>query len=292
MEDADRPDQYAVAAHHDFGGADSPSSLRIAELHNRLENLKQALPFALTESQILTMHYHIAMVYLCHTDISRAASRQNLSGAVSWPQWRLEALTTGLVSAKHMLSFYSSLPVGSEMHFNNTEWIQLGFALTFCARFAILSNGQPIQQETAHLRSFLGMSDILKDILSRLQPLSTSSVNDEGKKNAIHHYHQRVERLNIWFEVQLIQALARNVDIDTASASMTSVGAQHGKFSLRDGHFSLTTMQSEPLQTTTNLNIDGPWRGDEAFTLIGPFSPGVIDMADFSRYFSFDTDML
>lgn len=302
MEEADALSEKCISKAHteDIELQSTKISLttQVAQLRANLESTKTALPFSLTESPLLMMHYHSVMVYLCHINVSTDAALDVLTTGERWPRWRLDALCTGLVSAKSSLSPFLSLPLGSEMHFNNSEWLQLGFSITYCARFAALSYQKPVEHETQYLRNFLDMSDILREVTSRLRTLSTPNTDNDGKRDVFYQYRQHVEQLQRWFESQSKRAEAEQLQ----RSSATNTGNNHvidfaGTQSLREdpSDTQLLPNSSQPLlyhEAPAN-SAEESWSRDamlnhgsgESFPL------DLVDFANFGQYFAFDGDI-
>jgi len=178
----------------------------LAQLRSEIDALKAGLPFSLLESRSLKMQVHTAELYLCLIGISTNPGLNTLPDGLSappageqWPPWRLEFLSAGIVAAKTLLDFYLLQPLNSEMNHNNTEWIQISFALTLAARLAVLANQR---QEMVHLRSFLDMAGVLKGLLSRMQCMVTDEVDNAGDRSFFYLVERRLRRLQNWFEAQ------------------------------------------------------------------------------------------
>lgn len=274
-------------------------STHVAQLRVRLETIKDSLPFTLTESPMLMTHWNTAMVYLCHTDVCTESALNTLPTGETWPDWKVEALGTGLVAAKSTLSFFLSLPLGCEMNFNNSQWIQLGFVLTYSARLATLSSQTSIHQETLHLRRFLGMSDMLKDVASRLRSLSSSRMDDDGDRDVFNHYQQRVERLQAWFDTQSNRVRAVTVPPSPLAAHTATFGNDTGNLHHQE------CIGNEPLpwnvgqevgsQEMPAISVADAWQTHRPLDLsMGEdwFATGPMDMANFGQYFAFDSETM
>jgi hypothetical protein len=95
----------------------------------------------------ITYLYYIGLLYFqFHTaelalyQVSLAAGRQGSAApepSTATPSPHLEILRAGVLSAKSMIDFYLSLPVGAEITFNNSEWIQMGFAFIVAAKLSV-----------------------------------------------------------------------------------------------------------------------------------------------------------
>lgn len=195
----------------------------LAQLRSELDSLKAGLTFSLLESPSLKMHFHTTELYLCLVGISTNPGLNTLPDGLSalpagerWPPWRVELLSAGIVAAKSLLDFYLLQSPQSEMNHNNTEWIQISFALTLAVRLAVLMNQPPVRQETGHLRSFLDMSGLLKDFVNRMQLMVTDEVDDAGDRSVVYHVERRIRRLQTWYEAQVCQV---SREPHTASAS-------------------------------------------------------------------------
>jgi hypothetical protein len=206
IEQADSGTSLTLASHdesqQDSDGAFPTSGAAIPHLRSTVESIKVKLPFSMLESPLLKMQFHTTELYLCLIGVSTNAAVNILPTEEQWPRWRLEYLSAGLVAAKSLLDYYLLQPPRSEMNHNNTEWIQISFGLTLAARLAISTNQEPIQQETAYLRSFLGMSGILTDFINRLDAITTEQVDDSGDRDVFFHSCRRLKRLQTWFEAR------------------------------------------------------------------------------------------
>ncbi|KJX98899.1 hypothetical protein TI39_contig384g00007 [Zymoseptoria brevis] len=279
--------EQADASNHDE--REALKSTHLTQVILCLETVTGALPFPLAESAMLTMHLHTGIVHACHANVCTDAALNLLPTDERWTQWRLDALSTGLIAAKSSLSCFVSLPLGHEKSFNNSEWIQLGFVTTCAARLAALSNQKVKRQETHHLLCFLGISDGLKDTIRRLESLSTSTADDDGERDVFYHYRQRVQRIQAWFQAQQerIQRESMQTVSDTADAAawhgsarqqlpLASSGAQ------RVWHPGQALPQDSPV-----LPMDIAWREGELF---GWLPDDLMDMENFGQTFPFDAE--
>jgi len=207
IEQADRETSLASVsrdntAQQDPNGGYPTTDATVPRLRSTVESIKANLPFSMLESPFLKMQFHTTELYLCLIGVSTDAAINTLPTDEQWPRWRMELLSAGLVAAKSLLDYYLLQPPRSEMNHNNTEWIQISFALTLAARLVISTNQEAIQQETAYLRSFLGMSDILTEFINRLDAITTEQVDDSGDRDVFFHSSRRLKRLQTWFEAR------------------------------------------------------------------------------------------
>lgn len=301
MEEADAAGAHGSSAARSSDSAarttNLPKTSHIIQLRTKLDSIKEAMPFTLMECPLLMMHYSTATVYLCHTSVCVDASLNTLPTGERWPEWRLDALGTGLTAAKSLLSYFLSLPLRSEMHFNNSEWIQLGFGMTYSARLATLSNQRAIQQETQHLRRFLGMSDILKDVSGRLKSITTSRIDDDGERDVFYHYQQRVDRLQAWFDSQSDRSELRRSNASGPTADVATFNDMESRLQQAmpsNAQLAWNSTQPYSCNEGTVTAADNTWQRDghvELGTAGEMFPPSLIDMGNFGQYFAFDVDI-
>ncbi|EGP88024.1 uncharacterized protein MYCGRDRAFT_92654 [Zymoseptoria tritici IPO323] len=294
------PDKYIlpiVQIQHTMEQADASDhderevlkSTHLTQLILCLETIKGALLFPLAESAMLTMHLHTGIVHACHTNVCTDAALNLLPTDERWPQWRLDALSTGLIAAKSSLSCFLSLPLGHEKSFNNSEWIQLGFVTTCAARLAALSSQKVIRQETHHLRRFLGISDGLKDTIRRLESLSTSTADDDGERDVFYHYRQRVQRIQAWFQAQQerVQRESMQTVSDTADAAAWN-GSARQQLPLASSGAQRAWNPGQALpQDSPVLPMDIAWREGDLFDWL---PDDLMDMENFGQTFPFDAE--
>ena len=161
------------------------------------------------------MQYHTAELYLCQIGLIES-SPQN---SAAWSPWRIELLCFGLIAAKSLLGFFLSLPLRYEMSFNNTEWVQLSFALNVAAKLSLIANEaeKAGYQQTIQLRKYLGISDVLRSLIMRIGTLISQAKDDNGDRDVFYHFEQRAKRLQEWYEAQF--AFEVNETLDRRNAN-------------------------------------------------------------------------
>ena len=146
------------------------------------------------------MQFHVVELYLYQICLLNRYGGPDATRPVSWSPWRVEILCAGLISAKSLLGLYLSFPLRAELAFNNSELIQLGFALTVGSKLAIAATEKTLCRETMSLRRSLDMSSILKQCVLRMGALTTSHVDAQGDRDVFYSYEQHVKRIQGWFE--------------------------------------------------------------------------------------------
>ncbi len=147
-----------------------------------------------------------------------------------------ELLCSGLAAAKSLLDYYLSLPVYADIALNNSEWIQISFAITVASRLAVATTANtttaaaanpatggtiaaavassvlggagalaPVPvvmdpQTRAALRQSLDLANVLRHLSLRIGALVTQQVDSHGGRDIFYHYEQRVRRMQAWYE--------------------------------------------------------------------------------------------
>lgn len=110
------------------------------------------------------------------------------------------AFTEGFQAASYLLNSFLNFPLRTEMAFNNSEWLQLSFALTVAAKLVFAATDPLVGQEIKRLRDSLGLSSILRQLVRRLGALASPVTDDQGQPDIFHGFEQRVRRMQTWFE--------------------------------------------------------------------------------------------
>ncbi|PGH29805.1 hypothetical protein GX50_07444 [[Emmonsia] crescens] len=194
--------QHYFELHNSMG---SGAELYVTTIKSELDNFHMTLPFPLKENSLLFMQLH--SVELCLYQISLFERPRETHSSTepsiflsSFSKFRLELLRAGLMSASSFFNYYLSLPIGVEMSFNNSEMIQIGFALIVAAKQTLAAMGESLYQETVPQRRLLDMSTILARVVERTRALSTPLVDDDGDVHTFVHFEKRALRLQSWYE--------------------------------------------------------------------------------------------
>ncbi|PGH05522.1 hypothetical protein GX51_02860 [Blastomyces parvus] len=242
MEKIDRlSSQHCFELHNNMGPG---AELYVTSIQTELENFQMNLPFPPKENSFLFMQLH--SVELSFYQLSLFEHRPETTTSTEprvflpFSKFRLELLRAGLMSASSFFNYYLSLPIGAEMPFNNSEMIQIGFALTIAANQTITAMGESLYRETVPQRQLLDMSAILARVVERAHALSTPSVDDDGDVHTFNHFEKRALRLQSWYEKHFAHdvfhaplnandgcgSLAASAPLRSGSGSATSVYAQ------------------------------------------------------------------
>ncbi len=94
-------------------------------------------------------------------------------------------------AAEHTLNFYLSLPVGTELGFTNTQWVQLAFAMVILYRHT--AKVLDATQKSAFLT-------ILSQLQLRISALSTPNVDSNGDHDTFSEFTRRVTQIQGLFD--------------------------------------------------------------------------------------------
>lgn len=145
-------------------------------------------------------------MFLCQVSLLGAYTGST-SGANShsWPLWRLDALRAGLIASKSVLAFYLSLPEAAPTVLNNTQLVQIGFACLVGAKLTVAAHHETVRDDTAMLLEIFDLSEVLEEMMQRLESLKTSSTHSIAKDSPVVQYQQRLASLHKWLLARLSQ---------------------------------------------------------------------------------------
>lgn len=153
------------------------------------------------------MQFHTVEMFLYQISLLDRynESDKGITRPNSWSPWRLETLCAGLLTSKLFLDSYLSHPLREEMAFNNTEWVQLGFALIVATKFPVAGTAKFISRETMNPRRSLDISSMLQRCVLRTRALISPHLDDDGERDVFYHYEKRARALQCWFEKQSLE---------------------------------------------------------------------------------------
>ncbi|KAI9796461.1 MAG: hypothetical protein M1835_003987 [Candelina submexicana] len=199
-------------------GTESVVEAYVWALKSELDVFTERLPFSLSDSFLLLTQYYTVELYLFQLSLHDPNKNIDPTRPFPWSPWRLEILCAGLMSARSMLGSFLSLPIDAGKAFNNSQWVQLGFALTVASKLSIAATEKIVARETMSYRQSLGISRLLKECILHTGSLATDFVDEHGDRDVFYHYEQRGKRIQAWYESHF----PNNADItpiDTHSAS-------------------------------------------------------------------------
>ncbi|KAK2848512.1 hypothetical protein FQN49_005656, partial [Arthroderma sp. PD_2] len=173
----------------------SAMELYVQNLKSELEAFRDQLGSSLDETPLIALQFHTVELSLYQLSLLDISGQQSSSTRTALLD---EMLSAGRIATQSIIRLYLSLPPGSETAFNNTEWIQIGFALIIACRQA---------STTAQTDVILQHNELFSSTLARLKmrvaELSTNLVDSNGDKDVFSNYTNRVARLQAWYNDRL-----------------------------------------------------------------------------------------
>lgn len=145
------------------------------------------------------MLYHTAQLHTIQMRLFTSGERPGNS-------WDICDVEEGFRTASSLFGFQLSLPLRKEVAFNNSEWLQLSFALTAAAKMVLAASDPAIADRTKELRDSLDVLSLLSQIGLRLGAMESSAVDNSGEPDVFHQYGQRVKRMQARFEERCARA--------------------------------------------------------------------------------------
>lgn len=155
---------------------------------------------------IVYMQYYTAELFLYQICLLNLIDRRGGAGAaitIPWSPWRVELLCAGIISARAILGFWLNLPLDHDRHMSNSQWVQVGFALTISAKLAIASKSNQAPREASRLADTLNMSVTFEQAGQRMEALSGPDVDSMGNKDVFHRLIERRALTQNWYEGEM-----------------------------------------------------------------------------------------
>ncbi|KXG52499.1 uncharacterized protein PGRI_087830 [Penicillium griseofulvum] len=184
---SEKVDQLSARHEFELETPGSGSELYITNLKSDLEAFYRHLPFNLSESFLLSMQYHATCLSLYQLALN--ITNQESHSPFDPNSWREEMSFSAFISANSILTLYIKLPSKEEVGFNNTQWVQIAFALLVAYRHTMATS------KPGQTAAFL---DTLSKLGSRVGALSTSDVDMNGARDAFFDFKNRIVRIQNW----------------------------------------------------------------------------------------------
>lgn len=102
-----------------------------------------------------------------------------------------------------MLNMVLILPQGEEFAMSNTGWIIMYCGLSLAARLDLIATRTNIQESAQHLRRFLDMPHVLRQIILRLEVTANPDISPDRDCRPLEDLARRVRRLEEWHSAQV-----------------------------------------------------------------------------------------
>lgn len=195
------------------------------------ERLRTNLSIAL-----LAMQLHSAELSLYQLSLSGFKSPGS-THAMSTHHLKNELLSKALVAANSLVNEYLALPPGAETAFNNTQWMQLGFAMLVASRLLVGVSSLNLRIRAAEMaQRRVSWSNTLEQCRTRVDTLSTSQVDLNGDRDVFHNFRQRVIRIQKWVGEASENAASFDESQDQSRTEGPPADTTYGNYSLSIYH--------------------------------------------------------
>jgi hypothetical protein len=146
------------------------------------------------------MQYHAVELNLYQIALLDRNTEPQVPRLIPSSTWRLDILCAGLISAKSLLSYFLSLPAHTQLAFSNSEWIQMGVAMTVASKLSAATSETPVAHEALGLSNSLDMLNVVKETIDRVRQLATEVVDADGRRDVFYLYWKRGKLIQYWYE--------------------------------------------------------------------------------------------
>ncbi|KAJ5091449.1 hypothetical protein NUU61_006319 [Penicillium alfredii] len=182
---ADKVDRLSVKHEAELQSPGSGSELYITNLKSELETFQKQLPFNMQDIPMLAIHFNATGI--CLYQLALTMARQQPESPFTMSQiWRDEMFFAGQFAANTLLDLHLALPANSDFAFNNTQWVQLGFAMLVAYQHVVSVS------TISHTTSFL---HTLSRLQQRVGSMSTAEVDDNGDRDVFFDFQRRISQI-------------------------------------------------------------------------------------------------
>ncbi|KAJ5161704.1 hypothetical protein N7492_007096 [Penicillium capsulatum] len=182
---AEKIDRLSTSHGSELTRSGSGFELYIANIKSELDGFHSRLHFEIGENPFLAIHFHATGLCLYQLAVHLAGSQAKPQLNPSQP-WRDEMSCAALTATESILNLYLSLPLKREQGFNNTQWVQMGFAMLVGLRQTVAAS-QPEQ--------VVSFSHLLAQMQQRITALSGSDVDMNGARDVFCGFSRRVAHI-------------------------------------------------------------------------------------------------
>ncbi|EFE44817.1 hypothetical protein TRV_00368 [Trichophyton verrucosum HKI 0517] len=202
----------------ELNNSGSAMELYVSSLKSELEAFLVRSGFtSADETTLTTMQFHTAELSLYQLSLLDKRRQQSGSRPTTLSD---DMLYAGGLAARSILELYLSLPPRAETSFNNTEWVQIGFALIVACR---LAGTAPTAEPAVFRRHKESLSNTLTKLKMRVSELSTDMVDFNGDKDVFTDYVDRVARLQVWLDTRLEKTGSSGIINNAASGELRTI---------------------------------------------------------------------
>ncbi|EXM19403.1 hypothetical protein FOTG_12652 [Fusarium oxysporum f. sp. vasinfectum 25433] len=167
------------------------------EISQKCTEIKETLPFPLSESPPLLLQIHILELLLSQssprgTSFGLDKFNNQLEHESSLIDW----LSASMSAARSLISVILVMPQGEEMYMSNMGWIMMNCGLNLAVRLDLVAARGSISGSMQHLRRFLDMRHTLRQLVLRFE---ATPGQDAPLDHPFYALAKRIRRLENWY---------------------------------------------------------------------------------------------
>ncbi|RKK09324.1 hypothetical protein BFJ66_g11680 [Fusarium oxysporum f. sp. cepae] len=167
------------------------------EISQKCTEIKETLPFPLSESPPLLLQIHILELLLSQSS-PRGTSfgLDKFNNQFEHESSLIDWLSASMSAARSLISVILVMPQGEEMYMSNMGWIMMNCGLNLAVRLDLVAARGSISGSMQHLRRFLDMRHTLRQLVLRFE---ATPGQDAPLDHPFYALAKRIRRLENWY---------------------------------------------------------------------------------------------
>ncbi|KAF4496305.1 hypothetical protein FAGAP_7561 [Fusarium agapanthi] len=167
------------------------------EISQKCTEIKETLPFPLSESLPLLLQIHILELLLSQSS-PRGTSfgLDKFNNQFEHESSLIDWLSASMSAARSLISVILVMPQGEEMYMSNMGWIMMNCGLNLAVRLDLVAARGTISGSMQHLRRFLDMRHTLRQLVLRFE---ATPGQDAPADHPFYALAKRIRRLENWY---------------------------------------------------------------------------------------------
>ncbi|CVL03932.1 related to cercosporin resistance protein [Fusarium mangiferae] len=167
------------------------------EISQKCTEVKETLPFPLSESPPLLLQIHILELLLSQSS-PRGTSfgLDKFNNQFEHESSLIDWLSASMSAARSLISVILVMPQGEEMYMSNMGWIMMDCGLNLAVRLDLVAARGSISGSMQHLRRFLDMRHTLRQLVLRFE---ATPGQDAPADHPFYALAKRIRRLENWY---------------------------------------------------------------------------------------------
>ncbi|RKL05891.1 hypothetical protein BFJ71_g3038 [Fusarium oxysporum] len=167
------------------------------EISQKCTEIKETLPFPLSESPPLLLQIHILELLLSQSS-PRGTSfgLDKFNNQFEHESSLIDWLSASMSAARSLISVILVMPQGEEIYMSNMGWIMMNCGLNLAVRLDLVAARGSISGSMQHLRRFLDMRHTLRQLVLRFE---ATPGQDAPLDHPFYALAKRIRRLENWY---------------------------------------------------------------------------------------------